>query len=85
VPGDVVLCARSKWGALEAWSAASDDADYRIELQSRPRIGFELRALKDLKGGAGFRTIRSERFATVGRARQRLRAWLVELVEHGSL
>jgi eukaryotic-like serine/threonine-protein kinase len=71
--------------ALEAWSAITDHADYCIELQSRPRIGFELRALRDLRGGAGFRTIRRERFSTVGRARQRLRAWLVELVEQGSL
>jgi eukaryotic-like serine/threonine-protein kinase len=68
-------------GALEAWSAEAPDAAYIVELVRRPRAGLELRALRDLRRGAGFRTVRREPAGTVERGLQRLRRWLLDVVE----
>src|SRR5207244_460663 len=71
--------------AIEVWVASTDRADYRIELRDRPRAGLELRALRDNRGGAGFRTVRTERPPSLARARQILRTWLVQVVEGDAL
>jgi serine/threonine-protein kinase len=78
-----VVCswARGDGDAIETWTASAADADYVVELRERPRVGLELKATRDLRGGAGSRTVRTERFESIGRARQRLRSWLVEVVE----
>lgn len=70
---------------LESWEARTQAADYRLELIRRPRAGLQLAASKDLRGGAGFRTVRREPFQTEARARQVMRGWLVEVVEGRSL
>jgi hypothetical protein len=71
--------------ALESWAASTAAADYLIRLVRRPRAGLQLIARKDLRGGAGFRTVRKEPFQTPRRARQVMRGWLVDVVESRSL
>jgi hypothetical protein len=70
---------------IETWVTSTPGADYRIELVHRPRAGLELRALKDLRSGAGFRRVRRDVPPSLPRARQVLRGWLVEVVEGRSL
>jgi serine/threonine protein kinase len=71
--------------AIDVWVATTDRYDYRIELRERPRVGLELRALRDTRGGAGLRARRTERPPSLARARQQLRNWLVAVVEGGDL
>lgn len=66
---------------IETWAATTSQADYTIELVARPRTGLELTAYRDYRRGAGRRRIRRVNPASLPRARQRLRAWLTELVE----
>ena len=70
---------------LETWVAATADADYAIRLVPRPPAGLELRAQRDLREGAGARTVRKERPPSIPQARQQLRRWLVQVVEGGAL
>lgn len=71
--------------AVETWVCSTTSCDYRVRLVERPRVGLELTAYRDLRNGGGYRRVRHERLPTIGKARQRLRTWLVLVVEGGSL
>lgn len=72
-------------GTLETWTCSTANADYALRLTERPQVGLELTAHRDLRRGAGFRRVRSERPPSINQARQLRRRWLVAVVEGGEL